>query len=296
LICLLIILVFLLFGCCFTQSLFIPESSLNAWAWLSNSRELCLLDFTTGDASSCSSLQDSFNMGVTGVITKGIIFISGQNYSSPTIPWMTIAVDPSQVTANISQILWSTTISPGNYGPIMTTYSSVQASAMVMAGDNGYTWLVNSTQENQIIDSGEGFQGSFDTTLQSYWSVDSSNLYQTNMVTRRISTNTNSWNVVSVAAAQKSSQVYALAQAADATLLYSFNILSRIWNFIGVVKGVAVVPYSASFLDSTEESITFLANAWVGSPVQIVTISVVDASLLYNVNSPDTAPILLQSL
>jgi len=177
----------------------------------------------------------------------------------------------------------------------MTTYSTTFNAAVVVVGQDGYTFLINATQSNEILNNGYGSQGSFDQTLQNFWGITASTIYQLNVIQSSISTSPNPWNIVAIAVAEQSTVLYSLATAADATILYVMDTTLFQWNFIGCISEFAIVPYSTAILDISESYLTFLAHPSAGGKVTLLTLDVSDGSIVYQVVVADTL-VLLQSV
>jgi len=225
-------------------------------------------------------------MGVSGAVHANQIYITGQNLS--TNLWYTLSVNIDKKT-----VQWATNINPGNYLPIMTTFSLALNEAVVVSGSNGYTWLVNSTKATQWMSYGYGQQGTYDQSLQQFWSVTSSEIYRLDILKQSSTQIVNTYNILLLAISSSRQLLYSLAQAADGTLLYVYDTYLTTWSFLGCISSMVPLPNTASVLDPTESYLTFIAS--VGGKTSLVTISVEDASVISSVASPDTGIIMMQS-
>jgi len=260
--------------------------SVSAIAWLPKHRQFCNVSLTAGTVSNCFSLPNVYLMGVSGAVHANQIYITGQNLS--TSLWYTMSINMDK-----QNVQWATSINPNNYFPIMTTYSIALGEAVVVSGSNGYTWLVNSTKAVQWMSYGYGQQGTYDQSLQEFWSVTTNTIYQLYILKQSSGTVPNTYNIVLLSVSSTRQALYCIAQAADGSLLYVYDTYLSTWSFIGCISNMVPVPNTASILDPTESYLSFVAS--VGGKISLVTISVTDASVVASIASPDASIILLES-
>jgi len=259
--------------------------SLSIISWLPKHRQFCNVSLSTGTISNCFGLPSVYLMGSSGVTYKDHIYIAAQNLSASGTPWEALSISINQ-----KEFEWGNEFTSNNYSPYMTTYST-SLGMLVMAGSNGYTWVVSNQTQNMWYSFGYGQQGTFDQTLQEYWGLTTSYIYRQNVLSKSYTEIQNQYNIV--AAAVSSNQVlYCIAQAADASLLYSYDTYLHQWGFVGCMANMVPIPYGATVLDPTETYMTFLAT--VSGKITLVTINVVDASITYSIASPDPGILLLQ--
>jgi len=271
---------------CLSQA---SDPSLSVMSWLPKHRQFCNVSLSSGALSNCFGLPNVYVMGLSGVSYKDHIYIAAQNLSATGNPWNVLAIN----TASHGQIEWATSFTQSNFAPYMTTYSTSMPDVLVMAGATGYTWAVNNKTADEWYSFGYGLQGTFDQSLQEYWSVTSSYIYRQNVLAVTVTEITNQYNIVLVAVSPTRQVLYCMAQAADASLLYAYDTYLKQWSFIGCMTNMILTPYSAAILDPSETYMSFFAT--VNGKLSLITIDVNDASVTYSVASPDPGILLLQA-
>jgi len=272
---------------CSTTAKLSTGPSLSAMAWLPKHRQFCNVSLATGSLSNCFGLPNIYYMGVSGSVYNNRIYIPAQNLSSPNTPWYVLSIDIPE-----KYVEWATAFNPSSYIPVMSSYSIAMESVVVVAGNNGYTWLVNSTSTRIWSTSGYGQQGTYDQSLQEYWGVTANSLFRQNILKKTESQINNQYNAVLVGISSSRQALYCVAQAADASLLYVYDTYLDQWSFVGCVTDTVPVQFAASILDVTESYFTFMGV--VDGKNSLVTVDLNDASVLYSVSSPDPAIVLLQ--
>jgi len=262
--------------------------ALTIMSWLPKHRQFCNVSLSTGALTSCFALPNIYFMGISGAVYQNHIYIAAQNLSSAGTPWYALSISIDQ-----KNIQWATSFNPNNYAPVMTSYSTSLQHAIIVAGNNGYTWLANSTNAFVWTSYGYGQQGTFDQSLQEFWGITSTTLYRQNILKQAATSIQNQYNIVLVAISSSRQSLYCVAQAADGTLLYVFDTYLNAWSFVGSVTGMVPVPFTPSVIDPTESYITFLAS--VEGKTSLVTLSLDSATVLYSIASPDPSMIMLQS-
>jgi len=224
-------------------------------------------------------------MGSSGTVNNNHIYIAGQNLSTGV--WYGLSISIAQ-----KNIEWATSFPNQYYNPIVSCYSAALRELIIVAGSNGYTWIVNSTKSVNWGSSGYGQQGTYDQSLQEFWGVGTSSIYRQNIVKQTETSIPNTYNVVVMAISSSRQALYCVAQAADGSLLYLYDTYLNTWSFVGCLSNMVPIINSASVLDSTESYLSFQAS--VQGKISIVTVSLDDASILYSVASPDPNIIMLQ--
>jgi len=290
------VLLFALFSCEAVSS--VP--TLNpVWSWLPSTQEFCQVQLASGTASSCFSVPDNLIAIGSGCTFNGLAFFTAQNYSAITYPFVTVAVNLSSQAYAWAQI-WNPSSSRS---VVPTSYSRALSAAIVSyyiyscENDYGFQYFNSSTAFGVgCFYNGNINQGPVSVYQQrsdQFWLLNSGGFSMFEPA-EGMSAWPNPYQVSVFTISGDSSTIYALAQCGDAVVLFSLSFPKMMYHTIGLIPSAVLSPFTPAVLDSSNSFLSFLASSPVGASL-VVTISVIDASVVFSVPSPDTSLSMLQA-